>query len=126
MTVTRAVHIVKPMLNNAAVDRVFHALAEPMRRALVERLSGGPMSVSELAQPFAMTVPAVAKHVKVLESAGLVHRGARGPTRPIHLQARALREVADWVERYREFWEGSLDRLGVYLARSGRGRRRGR
>jgi DNA-binding transcriptional ArsR family regulator len=108
------------------LSSTLYALADPTRRAILARLSRGGTTLSELAQPFAMTVPAVAKHVKVLESAGLVHRGARGPTRPIHLQARALREVADWVERYRGFWEGSFDRLGVYLARSGRGRRRGR
>jgi len=108
------------------LSSTFYALADPTRRSILARLSRGGTTLSELAKPFAMTVPAVAKHVKVLESAGLVHRGARGPTRPIHLQARALREVADWVERYREFWEGSLDRLGTYLARSDRGRRRGR
>src|SRR4051794_38720285 len=109
-----------------ALSNTLYALADPTRRAILARLSRGDTTLSELAQPFDMTVPAVAKHVKVLESAGLVRRGTRGPTRPIHLQARALREVAEWVERYRGFWEGSLDRLGSYLARPARGRKRGR
>ena len=109
-----------------ALSHTLYALADPTRRAILARLSRGHTTLSELARPFDMTVPAVAKHVKVLEDAGLVRRGARGPTRPIHLQAQALREVAEWVERYREFWEGSLGRLGVYLARTDRGRKRGR
>jgi DNA-binding transcriptional ArsR family regulator len=109
-----------------ALSQTLYALADPTRRAILARLSRGHTTLSELARPFDMTVPAVAKHVKVLEGAGLVRRGARGPTRPIHLQARALRDVAEWVERYREFWEGSLGRLGVYLARTDRGHKRGR
>jgi DNA-binding transcriptional ArsR family regulator len=109
-----------------ALSHTLYALADPTRRAILARLSRGHTTLSELARPFDMTIPAVAKHVKVLEGAGLVRRGERGPTRPIHLQARALREVADWVEQYREFWVGSLGRLDDYLARTGRGRKRGR
>ena len=100
------------------LSTTFYALADPTRRAILARLSRGETTLSELARPFDMTVPAVAKHVRVLEEAGLVRRGLRGPTRPIRLQARALRGAHEWTERYREYWDKSLDRLGVYLART--------
>jgi DNA-binding transcriptional ArsR family regulator len=108
------------------LSNTLHALADPTRRSILARLSKGETTLSKLAEPFDMSIPAVAKHLKVLEGAGLVCRGPRGPTRPIRLQARALREVSQWVERYREFWDGSLDRLGAYLDRSAEARKHGR
>src|SRR6266508_1035353 len=97
------------------LDRTFAALADPTRRAILARLARGEASVTELAEPFAMTLPAVSKHLKVLERAGLVARGRERQWRPARLQAGPLKEVADWAERYRRFWEESYDRLDEYL-----------
>jgi len=94
---------------------VFAALADPTRRAILARLAAGEASVTELAKPFAMTMPAVSKHLKVLEQAGLIVRGREAQWRPCRLDASPLREVADWVEFYRRFWEQSFDRLDDYL-----------
>jgi len=91
------------------------ALADPTRRAILARLAAGDAGVMELARPFAMSQPAISKHLKVLERAGLVSRGRRGPSRPCRLQAAPLREVARWTERYRRYWEGSFRRLDRYL-----------
>jgi DNA-binding transcriptional ArsR family regulator len=91
------------------------ALADPTRRAILSRLAAGQRSVTELAAPFAMSLPAVSKHLKVLERAGLIERGRRAQWRPCRLQAKPLREVADWVERYRRHWEERFDRLDGYL-----------
>jgi len=91
------------------------ALADPTRRAILARLARGQAGVGALAEPFAMSLPAVSKHLKVLERAGLITRGREAQWRPCRLRAGPLREVADWVERYRQFWEGSLDRLQDYL-----------
>lgn len=91
------------------------ALAHPTRRAMLARLAQGETSVTELAEPFAMSLPAVSKHLKVLERAGLVARGRHAQWRPCRLEAGPLREVSDWVEHYRRFWEASLDRLDDYL-----------
>lgn len=92
------------------------ALADPTRRAILARLAaGGEASVTELAAPFAMSLPAVSRHLKVLESAGLITRGREAQWRPCRLDAGPLREVADWVEPYRQFWEARLDRLEAYL-----------
>ncbi len=91
------------------------ALADPTRRAILARLAAGERTVTELAEPFDMSLPAVSKHLKVLESAGLIARGREAQWRPCRLEAKPLREVADWVERYRRFWEESFDRLGEYL-----------
>src|SRR6266508_6180828 len=91
------------------------AIADPTRRAILARLALGETSVTELAEPFAMSLPAVSKHLKVLERAGLIARGRTAQWRPCRLEATALKEVADWVERYRRFWEESLDRLDQYL-----------
>ena len=91
------------------------ALADPTRRAVLARLTLGDLSVTELAEPFDMSLPAVSKHLKVLERAGLIARGRDAQWRPCRLQASPLKEVADWVEHYRRFWEESLDRLGDYL-----------
>ena len=91
------------------------ALADPTRRAILARLSLGETSVSELAEPFDMSLPAVSKHLKVLERAGLIARGRAAQWRPCRIDAVPLREVADWVEQYRRFWEQRLDRLDEYL-----------
>ncbi len=91
------------------------ALADPTRRAILARLASGETSVTELAEPFEMSLPAVSKHLKVLERAGLVARSRDAQWRPCHLEAGPLKEVADWVEHYRGFWEQSLDRLDRYL-----------
>ena len=92
------------------------ALADPTRRAILSRLSGGQMSVSELAKPFRMTPPAVTKHLKVLQRAGLITQSREAQWRPCRLKAAPLKEAADWVEQYRKFWEESFDRLDEYLA----------
>jgi DNA-binding transcriptional ArsR family regulator len=91
------------------------ALADPTRRAILKRLASGEASVKELAEPFAMTLPAVTKHLKVLQRAGLITQGRRAQWRPCRLEARPLRAVADWVEEYRRFWDESFDRLDEYL-----------
>lgn len=94
----------------------FAALADPTRRAMLARLISDEASVTELARPFEMSLPAVSKHLKVLERAGLIERGREAQWRPCRLHAAPLKEVADWVERYRRFWEESFDRLGLYLS----------
>lgn len=91
------------------------ALADPTRRAIVARLAAGEATVNELAAPFEMSLPAVSKHLKVLERAGLISRGRNAQWRPCRLEAAPLKEIADWVERYRHFWESSFDRLDSYL-----------
>ena len=93
----------------------FSALADPTRRQILARLTQGDLSVTELAEPFEMTMPAVSKHLKVLERAGLIERGRNAQWRPAILQAAPLREAADWVEQYRQHWEGSFDKLSAYL-----------
>ncbi len=93
----------------------FGALADPTRRAILARLTKGDASVTELAKPFDMTLPAISKHLKVLERAGLITRSRDAQWRPCRLKAQRLEEAADWVERYRDFWEQSLDRLGEHL-----------
>jgi DNA-binding transcriptional ArsR family regulator len=103
------------------LDTTFAALADPTRRAILARLASGEASVTELAEPFEMTLPAVSKHLKVLERAGLISRGRVAQSRPCRLEAAPLREAADWVEHYRQFWEGSFDRLDDYLRELQRG-----
>jgi DNA-binding transcriptional ArsR family regulator len=93
----------------------FAALADPTRRAILARLARGEATVTELAAPFQMSMPGISKHLKVLERAGLIERGREAQWRPCRLQAEPLREVDDWVEQYRRFWEESFDRLGEYL-----------
>lgn len=93
----------------------FAALADPTRRSILARLSSGQLSVTELAAPFDMSLPAVSKHLKVLERAGLIARGRDAQWRPCRLDAAPLRDVAEWVEHYRRFWTESLDRLDDYL-----------
>jgi DNA-binding transcriptional ArsR family regulator len=93
----------------------FSALADPTRRQILARLADGELSVTQLAEPFNMTMPAVSKHLKVLERAGLIERGRKAQWRPAKLQAAPLKEAADWVEQYRQNWEESFDKLGAYL-----------
>src|SRR5206468_2422633 len=97
------------------LSTTFAALADPTRRAILARLASGEASVTELAEPFAMTLPAVTKHLKVLQRAGLITQGRKAQWRPCRLEAQPLREVSDWVEQYRRFWDESFDRLDVYL-----------
>ena len=93
----------------------FSALADPTRRQILAHLANGELSVTQLAEPFNMTMPAVSKHLKVLEHAGLIVRGRKAQWRPAKLQAVPLKEVADWVEQYRQNWEESFDKLDAYL-----------
>jgi DNA-binding transcriptional ArsR family regulator len=104
------------MLNNAAVDRVFHALAEPMRRALVERLSAGPMSVSDLAQPFEVTLAAIVQHLQVLEASGIVRSEKLGRVRTCRLEPEGLKLAERWISERRSLWGRRLDRLGELLS----------
>lgn len=94
---------------------ILSALADPTRRAILARLAEGETSVTELAEPFDMSMPAVSKHLKVLERAGLIARGRAAQWRPCRLEAAPLREVSDWLDHYRRFWDESLDRLEDYL-----------
>jgi len=108
------------MLNQgAALDRVFQALADPARRVMVERLARGPASVSELAAPLAMSLPAVLQHLQVLEASGLVRSAKTGRVRTCRIQPAALRTAETWIARRRAGWERRLDRLGEYLAAQG-------
>ena len=108
------------MLNQspAALDGVFHALADPSRRAMVQRLSRGPASVSELAKPLAMSLPAVVQHLQVLEASGLVQTRKTGRVRTCSLDPKALQRAEAWISSRRAAWERNLDRLGAYLAKN--------
>jgi len=97
------------------LSSTFAALADPTRRAILARLASGQASVTELAEPFEMSMPAISKHLKVLERAGLIARGREAQWRPCRLEAGPLKDVAFWVDHYRRFWEESLDRLDHYL-----------
>jgi DNA-binding transcriptional ArsR family regulator len=101
----------------APLDRVFHALADPARRSMLERLTRGPASVSELAQPLAMSLPAVVQHIAVLEESGLVRTQKIGRVRTCHIEAGSLQRAEQWINDRRTQWERRLDRLGDYLAR---------
>ena len=98
-----------------ALSLTFQALADPTRRAILERLAEGELTVNELAEPFSVSLQAVSKHLKVLERAGLIARGRVAQQRPARLQGDALETAADWLERYRQFWETSFDRLDEHL-----------
>jgi DNA-binding transcriptional ArsR family regulator len=100
---------------SADLNTTFAALADPTRRAILARLAKGEASVKVLAEPFAMSGPAISKHLKVLERAGLIARGREAQWRPCRLEAGPLKDVADWLEHYRRFWEESFDRLEDYL-----------
>jgi DNA-binding transcriptional ArsR family regulator len=106
------------MLNQSAIplDQAFQALADPSRRIVVERLSRGPASVSELAQPLAMSLPGVLQHLQVLEASGLIRSEKVGRVRTCHIESRALSDAERWIAERRACWEGRLDRLGEYLA----------
>jgi DNA-binding transcriptional ArsR family regulator len=97
------------------LDRIFAALADPTRRAILRRLAAGEATVQELARPFPVSQPAISKHLKVLGRAGLIVRGRRAQWRPAELRAEPLQEVAEWLEDYRRLWEGRLDRLEAFL-----------
>lgn len=104
-----------PAMHTDRLSSTFAALADPTRRAILARLSLGETTVSELAEPFEMSLPAVSKHLKVLEKAGLIARGRDAQWRPCRIEAAPLKEATDWLEHYRKFWEQSLDRLDAYL-----------
>jgi DNA-binding transcriptional ArsR family regulator len=109
------------------LSTTFFALADPTRRAILARLVSGKASVTELAEPFEMSMPAISKHLKVLERAGLIARGREAQWRPCRLEADRLKEVADWVEDYREVWEARFDRLEGYLHQlKAKGKKHGR
>ena len=99
------------------LSATFAALADPTRRAILSRLARGEASVNDIAQPFDMSLPAVSKHLKVLERAGLVSRSRSAQWRPVKLEATPLKDAAGWIDHYRRFWEGSLDRLDEYLTK---------
>jgi DNA-binding transcriptional ArsR family regulator len=100
---------------NDPLSLTFAALADPTRRAMLERLSRGPATVKELAEPFPISLPAISKHLKVLEHAGLIERGREAQWRPAQLQAGPLKDASQWLETYRENWEDNFDRLEAYL-----------
>ncbi len=102
-------------MQSADLSSLFAALADPTRRAILARLSEGDAPVKELAEPFQLSGPAITKHLKVLERAGLISRSREGQQRPCHFEARALEPAADWIEQYRVMWEEQLDRLDAFL-----------
>jgi DNA-binding transcriptional ArsR family regulator len=97
------------------LSTVFSALADPTRRAILVRLTEGEATVTELAEPFEISLPAVSRHLKVMERAGLISRGREAQWRPCRLEAEPLREVVEWAEKFHRFWDGSFDRLDAYL-----------
>ncbi len=103
------------MPTSSQLDNTFAALADPTRRAILARLAIGETSVKDLALPFAMTAPAVTKHLKVLEKAGLIQRSRSAQWRPCTLKAEPLKQASEWLEEYRQFWEQTFDRLDAYL-----------
>ena len=103
------------MMQTDQLSATFSALADPTRRAILARLASGETTVMELAKPFDMTAPAISKHLKVLEKAGLIARGREAQWRPCRLEAERLKEASEWIEHYRRFWEQSFDRLDDYL-----------
>src|SRR5271167_732251 len=103
------------MTPTETLNLTFAALADPTRRAILRRLASGNASVNEIAAPFEMSLPAVSKHLKVLERSGLIARGRQAQWRPCRLKARPMKEAVDWLEHYRRYWEESFDRLDDYL-----------
>jgi DNA-binding transcriptional ArsR family regulator len=108
-------HMVQQTLSPDHLSSTFAALADPTRRAILARLASGEATVSELAEPFEMSMPAISKHLKVLERAGLIARGREAQYRPCRLEPTPLKDVSTWVERYRQMWEQRFDRLEAYL-----------
>lgn len=109
-----------------ALSTTFSALADPTRRAILSRLASGEATVTELAEPFAISLPAISRHLKVLEQAGLISRGRDAQWRPCKLEAAPLGELAGWVERYRRFWDRSFERMDSYLEEIQKGDANGR
>ena len=107
--------MVQQRASSEHLNATFSALADPTRRAILARLASGETSVSELAEPFEMSMPAISKHLKVLQRAGLIERGREAQWRPCRLAAGPLKDASDWLDRYRRFWEESFDRLEDYL-----------
>ena len=105
--------------SSASLNRTFAALADPTRRRILSHLARGEQRVTQLARPHAMSLPAVSKHLRVLEKAGLLRRRRYGRVHERQLDAKPLKQAAQWVEEYRKFWEGSLDRLAAYLEKTG-------
>ena len=103
------------MANNNQLDLTFAALADPTRRGIIARLAKGEATVNELAEPFDISLPAISRHLRVLEDAGMISRGRDAQYRPCRLEAERLREISEWAEKYRAIWEGRLDRLDDYL-----------
>ena len=103
------------MTSTDNLSATFAALADPTRRAILSRLASGEISVTQLAEPFEMSMPAISKHLKVLERAGLIARGREAQRRPCRLEAAPLKDISEWVDHYRQFWEQSFDRLDDYL-----------
>jgi DNA-binding transcriptional ArsR family regulator len=101
--------------NSSVLDRTFAALADPTRRRILARLSRGDRCVTDLARPYSMSLPAVSKHLRVLENAGLIRRRRCGRVHSLKLEAAPMRQASRWIDEYRRFWEGSLDRLDAYL-----------
>lgn len=108
------------------LSQTFAALADPTRRAILARLSEGPATVNELAAPFDISLPAVSRHLKVLEGAGLIARTREAQWRPCELKAEPLKQVDGWLSRYRSFWDGSFDRIDAYITQIAKGDSRGR
>lgn len=102
-------------MSNDPLSEVFAALADPTRRAILARLARGEATVKDLAEPFEMSAPAITKHLKVLQRAGLISQGRQAQWRPCKLEAKPLQDASDWIEQYRQFWEESFDRLEDYL-----------
>lgn len=114
-TIWLYIYIVMQQLNSQQLDATFAALADPTRRTILARLAQGDASVNELVEPFDMSQPAISKHLRVLERAGLISRSRDAQRRPCRLEAKPLAEADEWLERYREFWEASFDRLDSLL-----------
>src|SRR5262245_40682078 len=112
------------MESTDSLSRTLSALADPTRRDILARLSQGDASVNELAAPFDISLPAISRHLKVLESAGLISRGRKAQWRPCRLEAQPLKAVDGWLERYRHFWAGSFDKMDVYLKELTKGKRK--
>jgi DNA-binding transcriptional ArsR family regulator len=117
------VHHEPPAMPTDRLSATFSALADPTRRAILARLALGETSVTELAQPFDMSLPAISKHLKVLEHAGLIARGREAQWRPCRIEAQALKPVDEWLENYRRLWEERIDRLEAYLEKLQAGRK---
>ncbi len=109
--------LINQVVNNDPLTQLFTALADPTRRSIIERLTRGSATVNELAEPYDMSLPAVSKHIKVLEEAGIVSKTVNGQQRECHLEALRLQEAEQWLEQYKQFWQANLDNLDVYLNR---------